>query len=229
MPMHAFDRRFALAARHRAERAFTLIELMVVIAVIGIVLVLAGPPMIDMLGMQRMKAVNSQLVSDFQFARSEAVSRNQFVGVSFRNVSTEPMSCYVIFASSTDPLNYNALDPTQCNCTQPPGSACSGNMREIRTVQVPREQGLQLRVHSLQPKWFAFVPLTGGMRNKPANTLEVAGFEFCAEVTRSPRGRLRSGVNLSGRPSTCSPDSSVTGVPSCAAYSVAERNCRLLP
>jgi len=209
-----------------AQRAFTLIEMMVVITLAAIIVLLAAPNMAEMIGMQRLRAINDQLATDFQYMRTEAVSRNQFMGMVTRNQSAESMSCYVIFSSSTDPLDVTELDRTQCNCTNAVGSACSGAMRELRTVQVPRDLSIELRFPTDQSNLLVASPVNGGMRIMPSTTLATQGYEFCIEVRRSPRGRLRTGIGLSGRTSVCSPDGSVPGVPVCAAYDASIRNCR---
>lgn len=209
-----------------AQRAFTLIELMVVIALVTIILLLAAPNMTEMIGMQRLRAINDQLATDFQFLRSEAVSRNQYMGFLTRNQSAEPMSCYVIFSSSTDPLDVTTLDRTQCNCTNAVGSACTGSQRELRTVQIPRSLSIELRFPTDQSDLIVASPINGGMQIMPATTLTTQGYEFCVEVRRTPRGRLRTGIGMSGRTTVCSPDGSVPGVPVCPAYDASVRNCK---
>lgn len=207
------------------QRAFTLIELIVVLGLVSVILLLAAPQMTEMIGMQRMRSINDQLVADIQYMRSEAVSRNQFVGLSVRNVSTETLSCYVIFSSADQPLNPLTLDPTACNCANAVGAACTGTQRELRTTQIPRDLSIQLKLPNLQPSWFSVNPISGAMEIRPANSSEFVGNEFCIEVRRSPRGRLRTGVSLGGRPTVCSPDGSVPGVPVCAAFDANLANC----
>ncbi|MCC6250242.1 MAG: GspH/FimT family pseudopilin [Rubrivivax sp.] len=211
--------------RRSVQRAFTLIELMIVIALLAIIAILAAPSFTEMIGMQRLRGINDQLATDLQYLRTEAVSRNQFMGFLTRNVSGEPMSCYMIFSSS-DPLNLSSIDRTQCNCTNAVGAACSGSQRELRTVQIPRNLSIELRFPADQSDLIVASPVNGGMRIMPSTTLTTQGYEFCIEVRRSPRGRLRTGIGLSGRTSVCSPDGSVPGVPVCAAYDATQRNCK---
>jgi prepilin-type N-terminal cleavage/methylation domain-containing protein len=211
------------------QRAFTLIELMVVIALLAVILMLAAPQMTEMIGMQRLKAINDQLIADFQFLRSEAVSRNQFAGIVVRNISAEPMSCYVLFSSADEPLNPNKLDPDACNCTSTPGSACGGTQREMRVVQIPRDLSIELKIPPRQFTWASINPATGGMQLPPPSSHFASRNEFCVEVRRTPRGRLRTGLTMAGRPTVCSPDGSVRGVPVCPAYDINLRNCPPIP
>jgi len=208
------------------QRAFTLIEMMVVIALMAIILMLAAPSMNEMIGMQRLRAINDQLVTDMQFLRGEAVSRNQYMGFIARNESGEPMSCYTIFSSQANPLVSANVDPTQCNCTNAIGSACAGTQRELRTVQIPRSFNIDLRFPPNQGGHMVTSPINGGIEIRPPNTALFSDLEFCVEVRRSPRGRLRTSVGPSGRTTQCSPDGSVTGVPQCPAYDAALKNCQ---
>ncbi|MDD2761646.1 MAG: GspH/FimT family pseudopilin [Methylomonas sp.] len=61
---------------------FTLVELMVVIAVIGVVVALATPPYQNMIERNRLKQAVESLKSDMQFARTEAIKRSQNVFLS---------------------------------------------------------------------------------------------------------------------------------------------------
>ncbi len=202
--------------RPRQRRGLTLIELMIVVALLAVITVLAGPPMAEFLGMQRLRGIASQLATDLQYARSEATSRNQFVAVMWRNEAGDDNSCYTAFASATQPALETAINPSLCNCNQPVGSACTGDMREIRSVQVARSSSIQLRLNDAQPHALLFDPASGYATHRRLNTFEAADVaDFCVEVTRNPRGRLRVVLNKAGRSQTCSPDSSVPGVPVC--------------
>jgi prepilin-type N-terminal cleavage/methylation domain-containing protein len=208
------------------QRAFTLIEMMVVIALVAVILLLAAPNMTEMIGMQRLRAINDQLVTDMQFLRGEAVSRNQYMGLIARSQPAESMSCYTIFSSIANPLVSTSIDPTQCNCTNAIGAACTGTQRELRTVQIPRTLNIDLRFPPNQGGHMVVSPINGGIEIRPPNTALFSDLEFCVEVRRSPRGRLRTSVNMGGRTSQCSPDGSVPGVPTCPAYDATLKNCQ---
>lgn len=210
------------------QRAFTLIEMMVVMSLIAIILMLAAPSFNEMIGMQRLRAINDQLVTDMQFLRGEAVSRNQYMGFIARNEAGDSMSCYTIFSSIANPLVSSGIDPTQCNCTLGVGSACTspGTQRELRTVQIPRNLSIELRFPPNQGGHMVASPINGGIEIRPPNTALFSDLEFCVEVRRSPRGRLRTGVSMGGRTSQCSPDGSVPGVPTCPAYDATLKNCQ---
>lgn len=79
----------------RSNRGFTLIELMIVVALVAIVATLAAPSFTKMLSRKRVEGVTAELATDFQYAKSEAVARNTEVRVTFVD-----NRCYVIHEAS---------------------------------------------------------------------------------------------------------------------------------
>lgn len=63
-------------ARHGRERGFTLVELMIVVAVVAILGTLAAPSFRALLAEQRLAAATSSINSLLWLARSEAIKRN---------------------------------------------------------------------------------------------------------------------------------------------------------
>lgn len=62
-----------------AARGFTLIELLVVLAIVGILIVIAGPDMTQFIADQRVRGVTSDLYHDLTLARAQAISLNRRV------------------------------------------------------------------------------------------------------------------------------------------------------
>ena len=63
------------------RHAFTLIELVIVMTIIGIFAALAGPGFQDFVAGQRIRTAAYDLIADLNFARSEAIKRNGTVTV----------------------------------------------------------------------------------------------------------------------------------------------------
>ena len=205
------------------RRGFTLIELMVVVALVAIILVLAAPSFKDMLVMRRLRGASAELVTDVQFARSEAVSRQQGVVLRFERAGpTGPQTCYSI-AACRDP----AWVGCTCDCYQGAGNSCAAavNATEIRTVKIAIETGVRVDPFTISPApatsglEMRFDPVIAGM--KPiyigvGNADYAPVDDVSGQVSVVEDGRtLRTLVSLAGRPSVCSPGGRVVGVPAC--------------
>jgi type IV fimbrial biogenesis protein FimT len=180
----------------KARRGFTLIELMVVVALVALVLALVGPSMRELLAVQRVQSINAELVADLQYARSEAVRRSQPLYVKFQ--SNADSTCYVV---------YTEAGVGNCNCMKTPGTACLGGFQEVKTVQVPRALDVSFAASSSVGTLVGFMDIAG--TSTPG--------DFQVDVASTVRGLLRTSVNAAGRPAVCSPDGSISQVPKCAS------------
>ena len=178
----------ARLAAHR-QRGITAIEACIVLAVTAIVATTAAPGMQDLIDNRRLDGAATQLATDIQFIRTEAVARNQPLRLSFH--ATPGGSCYVIHSGAAD----------QCNCAVAGPAQCSGDAREIKTVTVPSAERvtLQANVGSM-----LFDPLHG--TSSPTGTLRLLG----------SRGRaVHHVINIMGRARSCSPQGLVVGYRAC--------------
>ena len=208
------------------RRGFTLIELMVVVALVAIIVTLAAPSFRDMIVMRRLHGASAELVTDVQFARSEAVSRQRYVALQFGSGASPAQTCYVVYACTN--VDFAGCE---CDCSQGAGNACVANaaVNEIRTAQVLNGTGVQVTPirDPLAPPNFSlnlqFDPIIAGMRavyigvgNVPYKPAGNASVETSVISDPSNRRRtLRDIISPAGRPSICSPDGLVTGVPTC--------------
>lgn len=189
-------------------RGFTLIELMIVVAVVAVILTLAVPSFRDMILMQRLRGINAQLVTDMAFARAEAISRGTFVRVHFKSDSA--MSCYTI--SGGPSINGQPL----CDCLLVT-ARCPANTDtfEIRTVQYPLSESVVVVPRVAGYNRYTIEPRTGGMvvigpDGPEPNTPEI---EIEARIDASRV--FRDSVGKSGRVKVCTPTGSSTGGEPC--------------
>jgi type IV fimbrial biogenesis protein FimT len=207
-----------MAALHLARnRGLTVIELMVVIALVGVLVALVAPSMRGLISAQRVRGTNAELVTDLQYVRSEAARRNRDVRVGFQ--ASDTLSCYVAYvepealaASGAASAGVNG-GAGSCDCSLTPGNdVCGGGRQEIKTVQVLRSTGVAFSASSAAGPIINFGRLSGAQEPVPGASAPGA---FEVSVTGTPRGQLRTTVNVAGRPSVCSPDASISGVPPC--------------
>jgi type IV fimbrial biogenesis protein FimT len=212
------SRRFMQQPRHLSMRAamqaFSLIELMVVVAIAAIIIGLAAPSFSDYIVTQRLRSVHAQLATDLQFARSEAVSRGSFVSVRYQ-FTTGPTgaSCYVIF-TRPDPT----VSSVTCDCLAAPGARCASSPAEtfeVRTVTVPNSLQINLRVATGQSDTLTFDPRTGGLKIPPADEAVLLVTGFVVNSSADAARTLRAVVNGSGRANLCTPSVSSLGGQAC--------------
>ncbi|MBL8318269.1 MAG: prepilin-type N-terminal cleavage/methylation domain-containing protein [Burkholderiaceae bacterium] len=175
----------------------TMIELLIVLVVLGVLAAVVGPSFRGMMVRQRVQGVHDQLVTDLQLARSELAARANAtaptdVAVTFGGNAA--LSCYTIHTAGA-----------ACDCTAAPGSACAPGAQEIRTVQIQRAQGISLAASSTSGTVLRFQPPQG----------TITPTDLTVTVSGDPSGQLRTQLSVVGRPSVCSPDGSMKGVPTC--------------
>lgn len=197
------------APRIRIARGLTLVELMIVVAVVGVIAVLAAPSFRDFILLQRLKGIHAQLMTDLQFARSEAASRGQAVNLRVSTpTAANPSSCYIFFTDTS------ATPSDACNCHQPEATRCSNaTSREIRTVAHASSRGVSLSFRAGQRDSVAFDPVNGSILTFPSNIPRGNEFEIDTAIDGSTR-RLRIVLSRAGRPTSCVPaGSAMSGTP----------------
>lgn len=205
----------------KAQQGFTLIEILVVFAIIAIILVVATPSLSTLIETRRLRGVNDQLVTDVQFLRSEAVTRQELTGITFRENAT--MTCYIIHTCGTV-----SGDDCQCNCTAAENSRCVFPRREVRTVQVLKSSQVAVRPtpttgYTSSPDRVMIDPATGSMfAYFPVVLLGPTPPripEFWAQTSLTggslAGNSLQMRLSPQGRPSICSPGGVVKGAVPC--------------
>ncbi len=185
------------------NRGFTLIELMIALGVMGVLMALAGPAMLDFILMQRLRSTNSQLVTDLQFARSEAATNNRYTYVRFNEVAGS-VSCYAIYTGAA----------AGCNCTR--ATVCSATAQELRTVSFPADTKLRVRhSNTVGEEIIRFDPKNGSMNVMSADTLIPQPLPFTVAAEIDSARALRTVVSPAGRPTVCAPSGSNVSATAC--------------
>jgi type IV fimbrial biogenesis protein FimT len=175
--------------RSSTQRGITLIEAAIVLAVTVIVAGSAAPSLQRLIDGRRLEGAATQLATDIQLIRTEAVARNEALRLSFHPAAGG--SCYVIHTGAAN----------ECSCAASGPAQCSGGAREIKTVTVAAADHvvLQANVGSL-----LFDPLHG--TSSPTGTLRLIG---------SSDRAIHHVVNIMGRVRSCSPQAAVPGYRAC--------------
>jgi len=204
----------------RLRRGFTLIELMVVVAVVAVVLMMAAPAFRDMIVKQRLQGTADQFMTDVQFARTEAASRQTTTRLRFKTVTG--MTCYIVHTCSP-----SATAACSCDCSAAAGSRCSNpEDKEIRTVQLNAAQSIALFPvkndgNSAVDANIAFDPATGGVTSYFPPLLfgpgPPAGGALWVKIGRigTPGASIRTIVNTTGRAQACAQGGSISGMSAC--------------
>jgi type IV fimbrial biogenesis protein FimT len=145
---------------------FTMVELMTVIVIAGVLATLALPSFRDMLERRRLEGQANELVTDLQYAKSEAVARN-------RNVLIIPGgndACYTVAVWAT--AAQGGARVGACDCALGANAACTagGGNRPIELKTVTLVGGAT--VTSANAVAFEFEPLRGAL--EPAGAASAA-------------------------------------------------------
>lgn len=202
-PIDSFKARRRRLSEH--ARGFTLIEMMVVVALVAVIASLVAPSFQKVIQKQRVQSITSQLVTDIQYGRSEAATRNNHVKFTFKKTSA--MSCYTIYT-------YPEASVAKCDCTLATPCVAAGTV-ELRTVRILPDTAVQLVAQDAL-KEFALDSRNGGMFRPPSDALLIPSLnEFAIDTSVDTLRKLRTIVSLGGRPSVCAPTGSTMSAPAC--------------
>ncbi len=168
------------------QQGLTLIELLMVLAVLSITLGLSGPDFKAMLQERRLEGAATEVMADLQYVRSETVARNRTIRIDFSQDATG--TCYVIHAGGL------------CTCTAQGTAHCDADATLIKTYGLPADSGLHLAANTSS---IVVEPIHGTFT--PTATLRFAAGDM----------EIHHIVNLLGRVRSCSPRGAVRGYPPC--------------
>jgi type IV fimbrial biogenesis protein FimT len=104
----------------RRQSGFTLIELMVIIAVLGVLVAIALPSFTSTIDRRNLVGAANDIFAGLQYARSEAIKRNQNIEFQFDAAAT--------------PWCYGISDPGNgCDCNASPGNCTVDGQQNVVT------------------------------------------------------------------------------------------------
>jgi type IV fimbrial biogenesis protein FimT len=169
-----------------ACRGVSLIEACTVLAVLSVLAGLALPSLADHLAKRRLEGRAAELSNDLQYLRSEAVSRNEAMRISFG--SDAGGTCYVLHPAAAE----------GCVCASDGSARCtSPTLSPLRSVGMPAAEGVTLlsNVRSIMVD-----PRLG--TSTPGGTLRLSD--------RAGR-EIRHVVNIMARVRSCTPSGRLPG------------------
>lgn len=101
-----------ISAKLGRLRGFTLVEVMVGLAILGVLAALAFPSVVGLIDKYRLRGAVDILSGDFQFARMESIRNNQPV---FISVATGAAWCYGMKLDSACDCTQPSTDPAYCS------------------------------------------------------------------------------------------------------------------
>lgn len=174
-------------------RGVTLVELLTVLAIVGVLLAVAAPSLADLLNRRRVEAVASDLSADLAYARSEGGLRAR--AITLRFAADSQTSCYVVHVQGKI---------GSCNCLNPQGTECPGsysNQLPLKVTRVNASHGVTL-VPASGSSTITFVTPHAALANETGASITIIG----------NRGyKLEARVSGLGRALVCDPDGSFGG------------------
>jgi prepilin-type N-terminal cleavage/methylation domain-containing protein len=175
-------------ARDRCT-GLTLLELLVCLALLGILLSQALPSFGQLKQRQRLELVAQTLLTDLQQARSEAVLHGETVQFRF---SQHPLgSCYIIYLGAS----------AQCRCSDAGQAQCTAPAAPIKLQWLPLSQQVSLRSNVGNMSFQARQGLVSS-----TGSIDVS----------NPNGQaIRAVVSIAGRVRNCAPNGEFKQMPKC--------------
>jgi type IV fimbrial biogenesis protein FimT len=176
----------------RPPGGFTLVELLIVVALIGVLAALGAPAFTKMMERGRLRGAAEGVFSDLQLARTEAIKRNAEVWVTFSSAAPTTNWCYGMRLASA------------CTCTiTDPANAAACQIDGVLRVA----RGSDYRDVVLDPG-FATVATRAVFSPRQGAAQTSAGAPHNGTVALSLKNdSVNVVVALLGRVSTCSPTS----------------------
>jgi len=173
-----------------AQRGLTFVEAGATLAILASAATIALPGFGDVLQRRHTEGVASELATDLQYLRSEAVARNQSLRASFATLPGGG-SCYVLHSGSAG----------DCSCQSEGVASCNPGAQALKSILLPPDSRSSIRANVAS---IVYDPRHG--TSSPAATIRVVGRDGRA---------IHHVVNIMGRVRSCSPAGAIGGYREC--------------
>ena len=192
---------------HVRQAGVTLVEMLIGVAILGVLLAVAVPSLTNMMERRRVVAAAGEIASIFVQARAEATS----LGSGKLNLHLQPVPASVGDFSCVRLSTAEAIDV--CRCNRAANKVCSiGNSRLLREYLLPKDSSVTF---SASGDWHPDFPYAVTFKRGSYLT-DVENVRVTVTGSRT-QAKLRVEYINSGRVRTCSPDGSMSGYPICSA------------
>lgn len=187
----------------RLPRGLGLVELLVGVAVLGVLAAVAMPAMSDFLERRRVVAVAGELMSILAYVKSE--TNNVVTGGLSLHLEDDPNNQLSCAAVTTQTIG------DDCKCYNSPAAICPTSGKLLRLFQLPRSDSVAF--NATATAWGA-VSQVATFNRKTHQQVEQ---DFRLTVTGLRTGvTLRIDMNEVGRVTICSPVGRLGGYPTCS-------------
>lgn len=194
-----------LRANFNKQRSgVTLVEMLIGVAVLGVLLAVAVPSLMAMMERRRVVAAAGEITSFFAQARTESAITDDKVTLHMERVpaAVGDFSCLRLTV---------ARYSDTCTCNRRESDVCSvGDAKLLREFILPRSSSVSFEASATGWGFDSYaVTFLRGLYATDVKNLKIV-------VTGTKTGaQLRVDYNNAGRVRTCSPDGSIGGFPAC--------------
>ena len=188
-------------------RGLSLVEVMVAVAVIGVLLSVAIPSLADLMERRRVVAVAQELAGLLTFARSENNVNGDDVIVHLDNDPSGVRSCALVMTQA----GAHGL----CKCYRDRQTMCAPvnlDAEFLRLFQIENRNGVSFQASAT--RWADWPNTLSFARGR--NFQNVVGFKVVVTGRRTG-AQMQVEVSEANRVRTCSPGGSVGGYPACSS------------
>lgn len=190
---------------NKQRSGVTLVEMLIGVAVLGVLLAVAVPSLTAMMERRRVVAAAGEIASFFAQARTESATTDEKV-----SLHMEPVTSSVGEHSCLRLSTFDSID--SCTCSSAQSELCGfGGARLLREFILPRSSSVRFDVDP-STKWGLDKYVVTFLRG--AYLTDVKGLKIIVKGTKT-NAQLRVEYNHAGRVRTCSPDGSIGGFPAC--------------